>query len=232
MFAEGSFDLPNTSFMLRLKQAVIEEDFQQIKKEILKTLKDEKDDFCGNNYCTLTDAKNKLYSMLTEILVQEAGSVIDYDIRMINHERDEIKKQMSQIEYNTNRANAKKASRDTLVKEFEIAKKELVESAQDERKQESTGDQNRDKVKSDTATWILLHLDKDQLPTPRAGNWGDQEEPVIYENELQALTKETRDKLQTLTKIEDTIDKAEEEENRSGKTWIILSLKEKRFMDH
>ena len=72
--------------------------------------------------------------MLTEILVQEAGYVFDHDIRMINHERDEIKKQMSQIEYNTNRANAKKASRDMLVKEFEIAKKELVESTQDERK--------------------------------------------------------------------------------------------------
>ena len=62
--------------------------------------------------------------MLTDILVQEARSVIDYDIRMINHERDEIKKQMSQIEYNAKRENAKKASRDTLVKEFEIAKKE------------------------------------------------------------------------------------------------------------
>ena len=120
MFAEGSFDLPTISFMERLKQAVTEEDFQHIKKEILKTLKDEKDDFCGSNYSTLTDAKNKLYSMLTEILVQEAGYVIDHDIQMINHERDEIKKQMSQIEYNTNRANAKKASRDTLVKEFEI----------------------------------------------------------------------------------------------------------------
>ena len=131
---------------------------------------------------------------------------------------------MSQIEYNTNRANAKKASRDILVKEFEIAKKELVESAQDERKQESTGDQNRDKVKSDTATRILLHLDKDQLPTPRAGNRGNQEEPIIYENELQALTKETRDKLQKLTRIADAIDKAGEEENqvREDLNHIIL----------
>ena len=41
---------------------------------------------------------------------------------------------MSQIEYNTNRANAKKATRDTLLKDFEVAKKELVDSAQDERK--------------------------------------------------------------------------------------------------
>ena len=122
--------------------------------------------------------------MLTEILVQEAGSVIDYDIRMINHERDEIKKQMSQIEYNTNRANAKKASRDTLVKELEVAKKELVESAQDEQKQESTGNQNKDKVRSDTATQILHLLDKDTLPTPRAGNRDNQEELVIYEGLL------------------------------------------------
>ena len=152
MFAEGCFDLPTTSFIERLKQAVTEEDFQHIKKEILKTLKDEKDDFCGNKYCTLTDAKNKLYSLLTEILIEEAGNVIDHDIQVINLERDEIKKRMSQIEYNTNRANAKKASRDMLVKEFEIAKKELVKSAQDERKQEPTGNKNRDKVKSDIAT--------------------------------------------------------------------------------
>ena len=151
MFAEGSFNLPSTRFMEKVKQAVTEEDFQHIKREILNTLKDEKDHFCGSNYSTLTEAKNKLYSMLTEILVQEAGSVIDYDIRMVNYERDEIKKQMSQIKYNTNRANAKKASRDTLVKELKVAKEELVKSAQDERKQESTGDQNKDKVRSDTA---------------------------------------------------------------------------------
>ena len=74
------------------------------------------------------DAKNKLYSMVTEILVQEAGCVLDHDILRINYERSEIMKQMSQIKYNTNQANAKKTTRDTLVEEFEIAKKELVES--------------------------------------------------------------------------------------------------------
>ena len=128
MFAEGSFDLPTTNFMERVKQAITKEDFQHIKKEFLKAIKDEKDDFCKSNYSTLTDAKNKLYSMVTEILVQEVGCVLDHDIRMINYERSEIKKQMSQIEYNTNRANAKKTTRDTLVEEFEIAKKELFES--------------------------------------------------------------------------------------------------------
>ena len=40
MFAEGSFDLPTTRFMEKVKKAVTEEDFQHIKKEILNTLKD------------------------------------------------------------------------------------------------------------------------------------------------------------------------------------------------
>ena len=114
---------------------------------------------------------------------------------------------MSQIEYNTNRANAKKASREALVKELKAAKEELIKSAQDEQKKESTGDQNMDKVRSDTAAQILHLLGKDTLPTPRTGNREDPEELNMYENELQSLTQETRDKLQTLTKIADAIDK-------------------------
>ena len=43
--------------------------------------------------------------MLTEILIQEAGQVIDYDIKTINQERGEIKKMMSQVDYSTNKAN-------------------------------------------------------------------------------------------------------------------------------
>ena len=62
----------------------------------------------------------------------------------------------------------KKDSRDTLPKILKVAKEELVKSAQDEQKQESTGDQNKDKVRSDTATRILHLLGKDTLPTPRA----------------------------------------------------------------
>ena len=110
MFAEGSFDLPPTRFMEKVKAAVSEADFQHIKKEILNTLKGEKDYLCGCNYSTLTEAANKIYSMLTEILIQEAGQVIDYDIKTIDQERGEIKKKLSQVDYSTNKANAIKAS--------------------------------------------------------------------------------------------------------------------------
>ena len=116
MFVEGGLALATTSFMKKLRKAVSEEDFQNINKEVNKTLKGEIDDFCSQNYCSLTEAKDKLYSLLTETLREEAGLVIDHDIRSLQHEKGEVKTKMSQIEYNTNRANAKKASRVSLLK--------------------------------------------------------------------------------------------------------------------
>ena len=58
---------------------------------------------------------------------------------------------MSQVDYNTNRANAKKASREGLIKELKAAREELLKAAQDERKKETTGDPYVDKVRNNTA---------------------------------------------------------------------------------
>ena len=108
--------------------------------------------------------------------------IFDYDIRTVNYKRGEIKKKMSKVGYNTNRENTKKTSREALVKELKAAKEELIKSAQDEQKKESTGDHNMDKVRSDRAAQILLILDKDILPTPKTGNQEDPEELNMYEN--------------------------------------------------
>ena len=123
IFVEGVLALATTSFMKKLSKAISEEDFQSINKEFNKTLQGEIDHFCSQSYCSLTEAKDKLYSMLTETLREEAGLVIDQDIRSLQNEKGEVKTKMSQIEYNTNRANTKKASSDSLLKEFKIAKK-------------------------------------------------------------------------------------------------------------
>ena len=72
--------------------------------------------------------------MLSEILIQEAGQVIDYDFKVTVQERSEIKKKINQVEYNTNKANAIKASREGLLRELKSAKEELLKATQDERK--------------------------------------------------------------------------------------------------
>ena len=52
------------------------------------------------------------------------------------------------------------------------------------------------------------------MPTPKAGSREDQDELAIYINEFPTINKETREKLQTITKIADTIDKTDEEEQK------------------
>ena len=84
---------------------------------------------------------------------------------------------MSQIEYNTNRANAKKASRDNLLKEFDTAKKELIKLTQDERKLESTGEKDKDKIRADIAARVNHYLDQNKLPTPKEGTRKEQDNP-------------------------------------------------------
>ena len=51
------------------------------------------------------------------------------------------------------------------------------------------------------------------LPTPRDGIREDYIEPFIYKNELQSITQETRDKLQILTEIMNSIVSIEKEES-------------------
>ena len=82
IFTGENFDIPSTKFMEKVEAVVSKADFKDIKKGILNTLQNEKDYLCDYNYSTLTEATNKIYSMLTEILIQEAGQVIDYDFKV------------------------------------------------------------------------------------------------------------------------------------------------------
>ena len=77
MFAEGSFDVPPTRFMEKIKAVVSEEDFQHIRKEILKALKGEKNYICS---CNCTEEKNQVRQGLKQLIIearQEHGSLED-----------------------------------------------------------------------------------------------------------------------------------------------------------
>ena len=71
-----------------------------------------------------------------------------------------------------------------------------------------------DKVRNDTAARIHHLIGKNTLPTPRAGTRENPDELVLYENKLQSLAQETKDKLTTLAKIKNAIEKVGEEETQ------------------
>ena len=152
MFAEGSFKLPPTKFMDKVKAAVTEEEFELIKREIMNTLKNKKDYICSGSYSSLPEATNQIYTILTEILVQKVGQAINYDVKMIGIEKGKIKKKMIQINYDNSKANAAKTSCEQLIAESKISKDELLKAVQDECRRESTDDANLDKLRENAAT--------------------------------------------------------------------------------
>ena len=77
IFPGEEVDIPPTKYMEKVKAAVSETDYQDMKKGILDTLQDEKDYLFDCIYSTPTEAANKIHSMLTEIIIMEAGHVIN-----------------------------------------------------------------------------------------------------------------------------------------------------------
>ena len=121
---------------------------------------------------------------------------------------------MSQIDYDTSKANAIKSSWDTLLRESRIDREELIKAAQEEQEKETTNDANKDKLRNETAARILYYLQKNTFPAVVTGTRESSDEPFIYENKLQAILQETRDKQAKLEQLQDTIAKVTKEETR------------------
>ena len=60
-------------------------------------------------------------------------------------------------------------------------------------------------------------LERGKLPTVVAGTRQNTDEPPIFENELQTLSQDTRDKLSKLKKIQDNIERLNVEDTKSRK---------------
>ena len=97
-----------------------------------------------------------------------------------------------------------------MLRESRIDREELIKAAQEEQEKETTNDANKDKLRNETAARILNYLQKNTLPAVVTGTRKNSDEPSTYENELQALSQETRDKLAKLEQLQDTIAKATE----------------------
>ena len=115
VFGEDNLELPSTGFMEKVKQAVTKNDYQQLMKEILNELQDKRDQFCKSTYPTLKEARNELYTMMTEIIVQEAGSTLYSNIMIKQDEINIARKLSNKIEYKTSRAKVLSASKSNII---------------------------------------------------------------------------------------------------------------------
>ena len=92
ILGSDTLELPSTSFMKKVEKAVKEADYKQLMEKVLDSLQEKRGQFCKNTYSTLKEARNELYIMMTEIIVQEAGSTLDSIIMGKQDERSMVRK--------------------------------------------------------------------------------------------------------------------------------------------
>ena len=194
MFRKEALELPYTSFMSHLKRTIPHDQFKQITDDMINTLNDEKEGFCQANYYTLQDAKRKLYSLLTKIVGDESGYIIHDAINRTKRRLSELEEKEDQIISYKRIAVTRKASKDRLIKEMEVAKKALTDSLKEELANlaEQVKDEATDKVIRDTIRRLISFLQETELPTPKDGDWKDQDEPNIYTKKLRTLSKQAQ----------------------------------------
>ena len=56
--------------MKKVEKAVKEADYKQLMEKVLDSLQEKRGQFCENTYSTLKEARNELYIMMMEIIVQ------------------------------------------------------------------------------------------------------------------------------------------------------------------
>ena len=92
----------------------------------------EKENFCKGNYYVLQEVKNKLYALMTEVMMNKAKYVKEQAIEGSKGQITKLRKVKNQVDKRTSIADTKKVNKDKLIKELDVAKKALTEVLQEE----------------------------------------------------------------------------------------------------
>ena len=97
MFQDGSVKLPVTYFMDQLKEALNKEQVEQTAEDIKKTIEGKKEEFCKADYMSLQDAKTQLTTLLTEVMMDEAGFIIDQSLQDCRKQTEDLKREKDHL---------------------------------------------------------------------------------------------------------------------------------------
>ena len=110
MFGSNNLKLPYTIFMDCLKQAINPEQFQQIKNDMLRGMDIVKEGFCERDHYTLQEARNQLHILLTDIMMDDTGYIIDKVIDEAKKELAKLRKISGQVDNHKSIASSKEAN--------------------------------------------------------------------------------------------------------------------------
>ena len=77
MFPTDEIKIPDTVFMDQLENELTKTQVERLRKDIKEVLADKKEEFCRNDYISLIDARAQITKLVTKVMMEEAGFVID-----------------------------------------------------------------------------------------------------------------------------------------------------------
>ena len=131
-----------------------------------------KEGFCERDHYTLQESKDQLQSLLTDIMMNVAGYILDQTIHESKKEMAQLKKIKIRLDNYNSIASSKKEHKDRVAKTLEFAKKTLIDTLQEELSNptESEGEESMDKIREDTIKQLIHFLKEDRLVTTRSEN--------------------------------------------------------------
>ena len=155
--------------MDRLKKAITHEQFQQITNDTIRGMDLMKEGFCVKDYYTLQEAIDQLHSLLTDIMLDEAGYILDEIIDDSKREMAHLKKIKIRLDNYNSVASSKKEHKDRVTQTLKSAKETLIDILQEElcNPTESGGEKSMNKIREDTIKQLICFLKDDRLVTTK-----------------------------------------------------------------
>ena len=126
-----------------------EKEYRKVARDIKKALLNRKEEFCKADYLSIKAAKTQLMTLVTKIMMEEAGFIIDEILKDCKRQTDLLKIKKDQYKYNLD---VLTSENEELRRDADEAKKELVEALQEELKY----DHNKDDKEETNALKILM----------------------------------------------------------------------------
>ena len=147
-------------------------------------------------------------------MIKEAGFIIDEVLKDCRKQTDDLKKEKDRLNQHQYNIDVRKSKNDKLRKDADAAKREFTETLQEELKDQSDDDEG---AEINTARILMQILKDGNIPELKKGSRVVKEEPAVYEDLLENLTRQNRDKYCDLVKIVDKVHNVTAEEESAVK---------------
>ena len=127
---------------------------------------------------------------------------------------NDLKKEKDRLNQHKYAIDVKKNENDQLRKDADAAKREFTETLQEEIEDQSDDDEG---AEINTARILMQILKDGNIPELKKGSRVVKEEPAVYEEELENLTRQNHYKYYDLVKLVDKVHKATAEEEAAVK---------------